>query len=482
MSQSKNDAPVLIISLLLTLGLLAAGGWWAYQLFSGKNSGVIPGATGNGPETSPISKAVINGGVTAVSRGESILIASNQSPQKSAGVEAIAQQNYPVAIQQFEQSLAANRNDPEALIYLNNSQIGGQAAYTIAVVVPSPAVTNIAEELLRGAAQSQRDINQAGGINGVPLKVTIASDNDDPSQAKAVAQWLTEDPSILGVIGHFSSGISLAAIDIYQAKQMVMMSPTSTSVDLSNAGDYAFRTVQSDAVAANSLAQYMLEQAQLKQVAVFYNSESNYSKSLKGEFSNAILTKGGRVVSEFDVKALGFNASQAVNEARERGAEAIMLATTADTQGQALDVIAANGRQLQLLGGDELYTAEVLKIAQANAVGMVVAVAWHRDGTPNAIFPKAAQSLWGGPVSWRTAMAYDASQAFINAIEKTGLTPDVITPAAVQQALIDSSFSATGAADTVSFLFSGDRSLPPQLVVVRPGVASGSGYDYAPLP
>ena len=480
MSQPKNDAPVLIVSLLLTLGLLIAGGWWAYQLFAGKDQGVTPGGTDNGNAGTGVVNDVSSPGT--VSRGESVLIASNQSPQKSAGVAAIAQQNYPVAIQQFEQSLAANRNDPEALIYLNNAQIGDQTAYTIAVVVPSPAVTDVAEELLRGVAQAHQEINQIGGINGVPLKVAIATDNDDPAQAKKVAESLVKDPSILGVVGHFSSDVSLAAIDTYEAKQVVMMSPTSTSVDLSAAGDYSFRTVQSDAVAANSLAQYMLDQDQLTQVAIFHNSESNYSTSLKTEFSNAMLTKGGRVVSEFDVKAPGFNGSQAVAEAIERGAEALMLATTADTRGQALDVIAANGRRLRLLGGDSLYNAEVLKIAQANAVGMVVAVAWHRGGTPNAIFPKAAQSLWGGPVSWRTAMAYDASQSFIYAIEKTGLTPDEITPAVVQQTLIDPGFSASGAAATVSFLYSGDRSLPPQLVIVQPGVAAGTGYDYAPLP
>lgn len=79
-------------------------------------------------------------------------------------------------------------------------------------------------------------------------------------------------------------------------------------------------------------------------------------------------------------------------------------------------------------------------------------------------------------------MAYDASQAFIAAIEKTGLTPDAITSAAVQQVLTDSGFSRPGAASTVSFLYSGDRSLPPQLVTVQPGIAAGTSYDYAPLP
>jgi hypothetical protein len=43
------------------------------------------------------------------------------------------------------------------------------------------------------------------------------------------------------------------------------------------------------------------------------------------------------------------------------------------------------------------------------AVGMVLAVPWHILGDPNSPFPKAASQLWGGEVSWRTALAYDAA-------------------------------------------------------------------------
>ncbi|NEP15684.1 MAG: receptor ligand binding family protein, partial [Leptolyngbya sp. SIO4C1] len=50
------------------------------------------------------------------------------------------------------------------------------------------------------------------------------------------------------------------------------------------------------------------------------------------------------------------------------------------------------------------------------------------------------------------------------------------------QALEASQFEAAGATGPVRFLPSGDRNRPSQLVEVRPGNRSGSGYDFVPLP
>ncbi|MGK7888535.1 MAG: receptor ligand binding family protein, partial [Leptolyngbyaceae cyanobacterium] len=158
MSQ-KNDLPVLIIALLLTLGLLGGGGWWLYRTFSavtpqgqgnnpsgGSGNPNLPGTTGTG------GNAV---SVQTVSQGEVSLL-PGASLAKQQGVAAIAVQNYPTAVQAFETALQENRNDPESLIYLNNARIGTQLAYTVAVVIPSPASVDVAEELLRGVAHSQR--------------------------------------------------------------------------------------------------------------------------------------------------------------------------------------------------------------------------------------------------------------------------------------------------------------------------------------
>lgn len=485
MSQ-KNDAPALIFALLLTLGLLGAGAWWLYQTFiTGTTSVTLPSPnaipstdTGSAQRSGSPSQ----GGIPQFSQGNVLLLGETASPEKRAGVEAIANRDYPTAIQQFEASLQIDRNDPETLIYLNNAYIGDNPAYKLAVSIPSPSAIDVSLELLRGVAHAQREINVAGGINGTPLQMMIATDNNNDVQAQSVAESLSDDSSILGVVGHFSSGISMAAAPVYEANQLVMMSATSTSVQLSGAGDYIFRTVQSDRIAGDSLARYMIDQMGETNVAIFFNSNSAYSNSLKSAFSSAVLTGGGRVVSEIDLAASGFSAAQSVAQVIEQGADVMMLAANTPTRPQALDLIAANRQRLRLLGGDSLYNADILQIGQENAVDMVVSAAWHRQSNPNAAFPNRAQSLWGGPVSWRTAMAYDATRAIAKGIADTGQPPKVITKEMVQQALSSPSFDAEGATEAVQFLPSGDRSLPSQLITIQTDPSAQFGYSFVPIP
>ncbi|NER49089.1 MAG: ABC transporter substrate-binding protein [Symploca sp. SIO1A3] len=451
MSQ-KNETTVLVLSLAVTLALVAAGVWWfqKQQITT----------------TDPKSR---------FSAGEQLLISADSTPKKEAAIKATAAGNYNEAVVNFESSLKAQPNDPEGLIYLNNARIGNQKSYTIAASMPIGKDVGAAQGMLRGVAQAQTEINQAGGIDGVPLKVLVIDDKNEPEFAQKVAQTLVKDSAILGVVGHFSSGVSLAAAEVYQKAGLVMISPTSTSVELSGAGEYIFRTVPSDRFAGSALASYMLKKLKKQNAAVFFDSESNYSKSLKDVFTTTVFSEGGRVVSEYDLAESNFNAADALKEARELEAEVLMLAPDTDTTDQALFVVQVNDRRLPLLAGDSFYQLNTLQIGGKDGLGMVVAVPWHILGAPDAKFPQAAKLLWKADVNWRTALAYDATQALIAGLKREP------TRQGIQETLVSSGFSVPGAGEEIRFLPSGDRNQKVQLVTIKPGPRSGTGYDFFPV-
>ena len=468
MSQ-KNETLVLALSLILTLGIIGAGAWWFANRFLGDGGGEIT------LPTSPTSTARRSSLQERFSVGTRSLVPGLTSPDRQAGIAAIAAGNYDEAVQRLEAALAANRNDPEALIYLNNARIANQAAHTIAIVAPVGSSLNPALELLRGVAQAQDQINRAGGMNGVPLRVMIANDDNDPAIAQQVAQELVDDPDVLGVIGHFGSDTTLAAAPVYDKGGLVAISPTSTSVELSGRSPYVFRTVPSDRFAATALARYMLQTLQQQNVAILFNSESNYSQSLKDEFTTAVYSDGGQVVAEYDLVASNFNPGRVVDQAIDQGADVLMLAANTGTLDAALQVVAVNQQRLGLLGGDSLYNPKVLQVGGAAAVDMAVAVPWHVLANPQAPFVQTSRQLWGGDVNWRTATAYDAAQALRAAIEQNPIRQGV------QQALRSSGFSAEGATSPVRFLPSGDRNQAAQIVTVESGTRSGYGYDFVPV-
>ncbi|MEH1903941.1 MAG: ABC transporter substrate-binding protein [Nostoc sp.] len=464
MSQ-KNETTVLALALLLTVGIVGGGFWW-FTNRSGVKIGntIIPNQqTGSNPSLKD-----------RISFGEKTLTSGDISPAKKEGVQAIAAKSYDQAIANFTAALKLNRNDPEALIFLNNARIGSKS-YTIVASVPIGTDPNAALEILRGIAQAQNQVNSSGGVKGVPLKVGIANDDDNPEIAKQIASSLVSNPEVLGVVGPNTSDSTLAAGTIYTSGQLVAVSPTSTSVKISNFSRYVFRTVPSDFMAARSLANYMAKTLQKKNAAVFFNSQSNYSQSLKSEFVSSVSLEGGQVSSEFDLSKVDFSAAKSLEQATKQGAEVLMLAANTETLDKALQVIQINQKKLILLAGDDVYTAKTLEIGREQAVGMVLAVPWHIDSDPKSDFPQKSRQLWGGDVSWRSALSYDATVALIEALKRNP------TRLGVQEALASSDFSAIGASGTIRFLASGDRNAPVQLVKIVPGSRSRTGYDFEPV-
>ncbi|MBW4625558.1 MAG: ABC transporter substrate-binding protein [Brasilonema octagenarum HA4186-MV1] len=439
-----------------------------------------------------------------ISFGEKSLFPEKPSSDKKAVMKAIADGNLSNVKNQFDNWVKNNGNDPEALIFFNNANIGYNPSYIIAVSVPITKDINDIDinnslEILRGVAQAQYEINNDfGGIKGVRLKVAIASDDNDPEVAKQVATALVNNRNVLGVVGHYASDVTLAAKDIYTSGKLVAITPISTSVCLTktftnnsicpkdsdrskNSEPYIFRTVPSDSDTANALADYMFNKLNTNNnAAIFFNPDSNYSKSLKSEFMTVVKNKGGQVSKEFKLNERNFDATSKVKQAIEQDTQVIMLAADTKTLPKALQVVrAAKEKNLKILAGDDVYTPDTFK--EDTVVGMVVTAFWHIDNNSKSSFVKKSKELWGkgAEVNWRTALAYDATQALITAIEKQNPNP---TRSKIQQALLSKDFKTTGASGDIEFLPSGDRKIPKvELVQIVPTNNSNTPYKFVPV-
>lgn len=407
-----------------------------------------------------------------ISTGEKLLNRwqTNPDPHKQEGVEAIAAKNYGRATAALEAARQRNLSDPETLIYLNNARIGDAKSYTLAVVVPLGDAFGSAVEILRGVAQAQEEVNQTGGINGVPLKLAIVNDDNQTAIAQQVAKTLVNIPEVLGVIGHSTSDTTLAAAEVYQSGQLVMVSPLSSAVKLSSLGSFIFRTMPSDNLSAKELATYMLDRLKKRKAVVFFNSSSVYSQSLKNEFKNALFYNGVELLDEFDLSRPDFEAYEDVQQAIAKGAEVMMLAPDHQTSDRAIQVVLVNRRRLKLLSGDSVSASKILRVAGAESVGMVLAFPTSLAQSP---FRQQFTTLWGNPteISWRTILAYDAAQALITALQQDP------TRRGLQRVMASPGFSVKGAEGDVKFLPSGDRQGKVRLMTVVPR-KSGRTVDY----
>ena len=432
--------------------------------------------------TSPSTASIVRTDTleARISEGEQTLLDPEPNIQKQTANAAYEYGDYQKAESQWEASLQLQRNDPETLIYLNNARIGNDPAYSIAVPVPIDAEINVAKEILRGAAQAQQEINTNGGVKGKPIKIAIANDGNNPNLAQQLAHAFNQNSEILGVIGHFSSDVTLEAAQVYQSEGLVAISPTSSSTAISNVGSYVFRTVSSDCFAGNALVEYSVNQLRVNQAAIIYNSTSSYSTSLRDVFKSSLEKQGGTVVAEFNFSQPNFDIVSVLTELKQKGAKAIVLFPNSsginalETLDKTYLIALINRGELPLLGGDSLYKPRTLQLGQENVVNMVVSVPWHTKNT-NTQFATTAKQLWGGDVNWRTVLTYDATMALAKAIETNP------TREGIQQTLLSPEFEAQGASAPIKFLPTGDRAAEVELVKIVAGNSSGFGYDFVPI-
>jgi branched-chain amino acid transport system substrate-binding protein len=416
----------------------------------------------------------LGGNFDRMSLGNLILIPSESTVEKQAGVEAFAKHNYTEATQNFQASLRKKPNDPETLIYFNNANASDANPLKIAVSVPIRSNVNVAQEILRGVAQAQNAVNTSGGINGSKLQVEILDDENSPEIAKKLAENLVKDNKVLAVVGHNSSNASLSAAPIYQKAGLVMITPTSFANDLSGFGSAIFRTIPNIRSLATPLADYIVKSDRHTQVAVCYDAQS-LDNSFKDEFITSLNASGGQLTPILcDFSAPTFNAKTVLQEAANKGAEAILLAPHIDRIEQAISVARANRGKLPLYGSATLYTMQTLEEGQNHVEGLILPVPWHPQAYPNNSFTEAARQLWGGTINWRTATSFDATQAIIAALQQDK------TRNGIQKILRSPSFSAVGSGEEVRFLSTGDRASKPILVRIQSD--GKNGYIFAPLP
>jgi branched-chain amino acid transport system substrate-binding protein len=414
-----------------------------------------------------------------ISLGEKTLINSvnldTNTDDKKQGLKAFASKDFKTASEYFQKSLQWNRNDPETLIYLNNAKIGKSSTLKIGVVIPINSSPDVAQDILRGVAHAQNEINNKGGIKEKPLQVEIANDDNNPEIAKQIATKLVEDPDILAVIGHASSQTSIIATSVYGSGKLVMISPTSTSESLSNINKFFFRTIPSNSFMANTLANTVIK-SDHKTIAICNDDSSEYNKySFKQALVFAIISRGVKVINiDCNLSESDLNPSKTIYQAINNRADSLLLAPSVGNIDKALEIAKANKGRLALFGNNVLYNKKTLRLGQESVRNLVLVVPWYPKTFSKNTFIENSNQLWGEPVNWRTAMTYDATQVIIKGLMESNSRDSL------QKVLSSPNFSVNGATGKIQFI-SGDRQKPATLVKIVQNNQSDSGYEFVSI-
>lgn len=136
-----------------------------------------------------------------------------------------------------------------------------------------------------------KEINEAGGILGQPVRWLDGDDGTNPEVAKASAQRLIDEGAQV-LIGAGASSISLAVLPVVKAAGVVLFSPANTSAQLTTADDGGlyFRTAPPDGLQAAALADVIVRDG-VRRVAIIYRDEA-YGSGLAESTKQLLLAAG----------------------------------------------------------------------------------------------------------------------------------------------------------------------------------------------
>ncbi|MBS8242108.1 branched-chain amino acid ABC transporter substrate-binding protein [Marinobacter lipolyticus] len=127
----------------------------------------------------------------------------------------------------------------------------GHAAAEIKIGIAGPVTGPVAQYgdmQFSGARMAIERINADGGVNGEMLEAVEVDDVCDPKQAVTVANRLVNE-GVRFVVGHLCSSSTQPASDIYEDEGILMVTPASTSPDITERGyELVFRTIGLDSM------------------------------------------------------------------------------------------------------------------------------------------------------------------------------------------------------------------------------------------
>jgi branched-chain amino acid transport system substrate-binding protein len=269
-------------------------------------------------------------------------------------------------------------------------------------------------------------------IGGKTANFVIQAEDDqaDPRIGVQAAQKLV-DGGVAVVVGHFNSGTTIPASQVYQTAGIPVIDPAATNPTITQRGfDNVFTVISSDAQNAGTAGTYAVTVTKAKKISII-DDRTAFGQGEADEFEKAVKAAGGTIIARqySDNQTVDFSAQ--LTALKGAGTDLIFFGGL-DRQAAA---VAKRMKQLginaQFVGGGGVMDTDFLKLAGDAADG---AMAWEY-GSPleklpqGKAFAEKFQKHFGVAILSYAPFGYDAAWAAINAMQKgNSIDPKVYRP------------------------------------------------------
>ena len=335
---------------------------------------------------------------------------------------------------------------------------GDAAPYRIGIVLGSEGAL--------AATLAADSLNAARGAHDrrVELRILPHAYGTSAEIALEGADSLALDGSVVAVVGHSNSSASLAASQIYNARHVVQIAPTTTSPQYSQAGPYSYRLVASDAHQARFLVDQVGTPA--GRIAVVYVND-DYGRSLRQLVDEALTARGITPAYQVPYAESEKDGTDVVNALVNARPATLLWLGRDDLFARIADSLRARLPHLAVLATDGFGSVSVQRNIFPQLAGVRYVRLVNVDGVAPALRALDARyrRAGGQALTDQAILTYDAVMLLGTAVREAGTDREAIRQ--WLDALGRARPAYVGVSGPISFSPDGDRS--PSYVLVTAG-------------
>lgn len=245
-------------------------------------------------------------------------------------------------------SFAAGVASADVLIGIGAPLTGGGAAY--------------GEQMQRGVEAAVAKINAAGGMNGEKIVIHLGDDVSDPKQGISVANKFVAD-GVKFVVGHFNSGVSIPASEVYAENDVLMVAPGTTNPVYTDRGLWnTFRTCRRDDNQAVAASDYIAKAFKGKNIAIAHD-KTPYGQGLADGTRDALNNLGVKEVAYEGVNVGEKDYSALIAKLKRDKVDVIYWGGLHPEAGLIIRQMQDNGLDAVFISGDGIVSSELASIA-----------------------------------------------------------------------------------------------------------------------
>ncbi len=226
-------------------------------------------------------------------------------------------------------------------------------------------------QLQMGTQMAVDDLNAKGGILGNKITLDVGDDVSDPKQGVSVANKFVGD-GVKYVVGHFNSGVTIPASDVYLENNIVVITPAATNPTLTDKGKWdVFRTCGRDDQQGAVAADYIAKNFKGKKIAILHD-KTTYGKGLADATMGDLAKMGVKPALYEGVNAGEKDYSAVVSKIKQSGADVVYWGGLHPEGGLIRRQMTDQGIKAPMMSGDGITDNEFASIAGPGAEGTLM--------------------------------------------------------------------------------------------------------------